>query len=196
MVDKRPKIVFLGDGDAGKSTIFNRLRHGYLNKQQTTIGSDFITYFVNKHKVYLWDTAGQERYFAITPMYTRGSTVVILVYDMSDQYSLQTTIDKWIPYIKSNVNTTETKVILVGNKCDLAIPSYKDGIDVPSIVDSYITISAKTGKNCKKLMKQITKYLPSEKPNEKNIQNANSSTSVNLYDRLNVSRRSCCMGIM
>lgn len=43
----------------------------------------------------LWDAAGQERFRALMPLYYRGAQAAILVYDVTDETSLQD-IKFWI----------------------------------------------------------------------------------------------------
>lgn len=39
-------------------------------------------------KKQIWDTAGQERYRSLTPMYYRGASSAIIVYDITNKANL------------------------------------------------------------------------------------------------------------
>ncbi|KAH3714216.1 Rab family protein [Pelomyxa schiedti] len=64
----------------------------------------------------LWDTAGQERYRALTPMYIRGASMVIVGYEITDTNSVDTAL-LWLTELKSHPNVTTQ--VLIGNKVDL-----------------------------------------------------------------------------
>lgn len=163
------KIAFVGDIGVGKSSIAHRIaRNEFKENIDSTIGAAFMSFSTKKkkEKINLWDTAGQERFFALLPMYTRDCTVILIVYDMSDEYSLNSVVQKWIPYLNSTVDPNETKIIMIGNKWDKALPQYKSAIVVPDLVDEYIAISAKSGHNCKKLRMRIEDIAETEETEE------------------------------
>ena len=43
----------------------------------------------------MWDTAGQERFRTTTTIYYRGAHAIIVVYDVSDEDSLDS-IERWV----------------------------------------------------------------------------------------------------
>lgn len=51
-------------------------------------------------KFEIWDTAGQERYHSLAPMYYRGAQAAIVVYDITNQVSmdLSNLVFKYINY--------------------------------------------------------------------------------------------------
>lgn len=61
----------------------------------TTIGIDFkirtIELDGKRVKLQIWDTAGQERFRTITTAYYRGAMGILLVYDVTDQRSFEST---------------------------------------------------------------------------------------------------------
>lgn len=65
-----------------------------------------------------WDTAGQERFRTITASYYRGAHGIIVVYDITDRESFDN-VKQWLNEIAKH-GTEGVKVLLVGNKCDLA----------------------------------------------------------------------------
>lgn len=122
------KYIIVGDSTAGKSSIMRRLIDGSFDiTSPSTIGVEYGSIFVELQKnnepilckVQLWDTAGQERYKAIVNSYFRGSTGIILAFDISNRTTFDN-IEMWYDEIKKKHHTLDkASVILVGNKADL-----------------------------------------------------------------------------
>ena len=100
-----------------------RWTEGILTNQHlATVG---LEYFIKEEKingniiqVKIWDTAGQERYKSLTKNYFRNSDGVIIIYDVSDDYSFEKVHD-WIHSIfEYNDSDKNIKLVLVGNKID------------------------------------------------------------------------------
>ena len=100
-----------------------RWTEGILTNQHlATVG---LEYFIKEEKingniiqVKIWDTAGQERYKSLTKNYFRNSDGVIIIYDVSDDYSFEKVHD-WIQSIfEYNDSDKNIKLVLVGNKFD------------------------------------------------------------------------------
>jgi Ras-related protein Rab-5C len=113
------KVVFLGASTVGKTSIATRfIRKTFTDYKDSTIGAAYNKIFINDKIAFdMWDTAGQERYLSIVPMYIRDSDVVVIVYDLS--------YDDTIDRIERNLTelmtqlTKDYRVVIVGNKCDL-----------------------------------------------------------------------------
>ena len=65
----------------------------------------------------MWDTAGQERFRKIAKAWYRDADGVLLVYDVTDEYSFFN-IRQWMKDISENASDSISRVI-VGNKCDM-----------------------------------------------------------------------------
>ena len=70
-----------------------------------------------KIKLNLWDTAGQERFRSLSPMFLKGSNIVILVYDITNQLSFDELRNYWVNLVKENTNNIILGV--AANKSDL-----------------------------------------------------------------------------
>ena len=85
-----------------------------------TYGIDFKTKYVtinnNKYRVDLYDTAGQERFRSVSVNSIRMSDGVILIYDITDEFSYEN-ISVWMDNIHQ-IKGEDFPVILIGNKCD------------------------------------------------------------------------------
>ncbi|MFX1389470.1 MAG: GTP-binding protein [Promethearchaeota archaeon] len=116
------KVVIVGDGGVGKSTMVQRLTTGQFIPQKITIGTDLATYdlqFEKKFKVRLqiWDFAGERRFRLFLPNYSRGAAGCLLCYDITRRTSFDS-LNEWFKIV--NDNTTNPIFILVGEKLDLA----------------------------------------------------------------------------
>ena len=116
------KITLVGASSVGKTALINQyINHIFLDNTITTIGSDKFSRIetINNIEVKLnvWDTAGQERFRSLSPMFLKDWKLVILVYDITNQYSFDELRNYWILLVKANTNN-----IILGiaaNKNDL-----------------------------------------------------------------------------
>ena len=117
----RYKIIFVGDAGVGKTTIINRINDNeFQSSYDATIGVDFwpkkINFRGNEITLQIWDTAGQERYRGLIPSYVRNSSIVFIVFDITNRKTFES-IPKWIELIKSIEKNNI--LVLIGNKEDL-----------------------------------------------------------------------------
>ena len=150
------KIVLLGDTAVGKTSLCARLvNNTFDNFNEPTIGAAFQTKTIESgdisHRLEIWDTAGQERYKALAPMYYRGATAAIIVYDVTNEESFKGA-KFWVEELR-RCGKPNVVIILVGNKYDLLEdPTIKE-VDVADYLNDnngiihYYQASCKTGKN-------------------------------------------------
>lgn len=69
-----------------------------------------------KVKLQIWDTAGQERFKTLTSNVYRGVHGLMLVYDVSDEFSFAN-VRKWMMHLDKHTDS-KTVRILIGNKVD------------------------------------------------------------------------------
>lgn len=91
------KLLLIGDSGVGKSCCLLRFSEdSFTPSFITTIGIDFkirtIELDGKRVKLQIWDTAGQERFRTITTAYYRGAMGILLVYDVTDQRSFESTL--------------------------------------------------------------------------------------------------------
>jgi Ras-related protein Rab-8A len=94
--DELIKLLLIGDSGVGKSCLLLRFSDDtFTTSFITTIGIDFKIRTIeldNKRiKLQIWDTAGQERFRTITTAYYRGAMGILLVYDVTDESSFNST---------------------------------------------------------------------------------------------------------
>ena len=168
---KKCKLVFIGDSGVGKTSIIYRFIRGtFENNVDSTNGATFA----NKKIEYkekniilqfdIWDTAGQEKFHSLGKHFYKDSYIVCLVYDITNQESLDALQTIWYPDL---LKYGEKNVVLavVGNKCHL----YENDIlaneeqakkfakDINAI---FMLTSAKTGDGIDKLFDTLVdKFL-------------------------------------
>ena len=101
----RQKIIFIGDVSVGKTSIINVLMgQKFNNEYEASIGVDFfsktIKYKGKIIKLQIWDSAGQEKFRSLIPNYIRGSSLVFIVYDVSNRKSFDS-LQAWIDFINN-----------------------------------------------------------------------------------------------
>ena len=157
----KQKLLFLGDGSVGKSTIL----HQYCKKNDiknisSTIGIDYLTkYLDNNIILQLWDCAGQERFHSIIDSYYRSANYIVLVFDLNDIETLQNIDKYWMNIINKKYDSIDyPKIYLVGNKCDI---NYNKEIlyDIKLLKEkynmAYFELSGIHNKNVHKLLDSI-----------------------------------------
>ena len=120
--DVTAKIVLLGESAVGKSSLALRfVRREFQPNQEATIGAAFLARTLavpqGSVKYEIWDTAGQERYRALAPMYYRGASGALVVYDITSEDSFRKALS-WVKELRQNADPN-ILITLVGNKCDL-----------------------------------------------------------------------------
>ncbi|XP_064491907.1 ras-related protein Rab-44 [Pseudopipra pipra] len=116
-------VLFVGDSHVGKTSFLYRLHADSFNPNLTaTVGLDYrIKNLVVDNKRFalrLWDSAGQERYHSMTKQFFRKADGVVLMYDITSQYSFSD-VRYWLSCIQEAAEDG-VAVLLLGNKTDCA----------------------------------------------------------------------------
>ncbi|XP_037585357.1 ras-related protein Rab-41 [Cebus imitator] len=111
----------------------------------------------------LWDTAGQERFHSLIPSYVHGSTIAVVVYDVTNITSFKET-DKWVEHVRAE-RGDDVVIMLVGNKIDLnnkrQVTAEEGEEKSRNLNVMFIETSAKTSYNVDKLFQRVASALPS-----------------------------------
>jgi small GTP-binding protein len=65
----------------------------------------------------LWDTAGQERYRSLAPMYYRGASAAVVVFDVTNRDSFEGA-KSWVKELQRR-GDPNCVIALAGNKADI-----------------------------------------------------------------------------
>jgi len=171
---RKYKLVFIGDQSVGKTSIISRFQFDTFDDHyQTTIGIDFVSKTVpvddGTVRLQLWDTAGQERFRSLIPSYIRDSHVAVVVFDITNRESFESTT-KWIGDVREQ-RGNDVVIVLVGNKTDLAgqraVTTAELEARAAELEIMFIETSAKDGFNIKLLFRRLATALPTLESNGK-----------------------------
>ncbi|XP_041357279.1 ras-related protein Rab-23-like [Gigantopelta aegis] len=120
-VEVAVKVVVVGNGAVGKSSMIQRYCKGIFTKDyKKTIGVDFLERQIELNgedvRLMLWDTAGQEEFDAITKAYYRGAQACVLAFSTVDRDSFEA-IELWKQKVEDEVG--EIAMVIIQNKIDL-----------------------------------------------------------------------------
>lgn len=159
------KVVVVGDGNVGKTTLIRRFCEGKFHASRvTTIGVDFYTQRVllpsGGVKLSIWDMAGQERFYVVREGFYRGSKAAAMVYDVTNPVSL-VNLKRW----RDEVIKAEPRqgLVIVGNKTDLdrAVRPHLGRVFANYIGAGYVETSALTGEGVLELFQQVAELAVS-----------------------------------
>lgn len=189
------KIVLIGEGTVGKSTIRERylgidFREAYLQ----TVGAD---YTMKKQtleggqslQLQIWDLAGQQGFYNIRDSFYKGADGIVLIFDVSQPKTVDG-ISDWVKEAKKN-SSSKVPIVLVGNKIDLrgknGSISYEEGLKLAKKVSreqkvsiTYIESSAKTGENIDEIFATMASLIVDRKSEKaKKVKDPNFTTYYN-----------------
>jgi small GTP-binding protein len=115
------KVVVVGDGNVGKTSLIRRYCDGKFELSRTmTIGVDFQTKLVqigaSRFKLSIWDVAGQDRFESFRESVYLGAHAVALVYDCTEPESFAH-LERWRAEVLAN--HPGVPMALIANKVDL-----------------------------------------------------------------------------
>ena len=140
---QRFKVVLLGEGRVGKTSILLRYTKGeYNDRQVSTLQASYLDKSIQvggqNTQLSVWDTAGQERFHALGPIYYRDADGALLVYDITDAESFSK-VQKWVKELRKIVGN-DIVIAIAGNKIDLE----KDrNVEVDKALEYATSVNAK-----------------------------------------------------
>lgn len=116
------KVVLLGEGRVGKTSIALRYAEGqFSDKQVPTVQASFLSKRLTVDgqpcQLAIWDTAGQERFHALGPIYYRDANAALLVYDVTDSETFER-VKRWVKELQK-MAPPGIHLTIAANKVDL-----------------------------------------------------------------------------
>eukprot|EP00118_Oscarella_pearsei_P025409 m.308134 g.308134 ORF g.308134 m.308134 type:complete len:203 (+) comp43435_c0_seq1:132-740(+) len=120
------KVVILGDGGVGKSSLMQRFVSNKFDSQSFhTIGVEFLNKDVGidgeVYTLQIWDTAGQERFKSLRTPFYRGADCCLLTFGVDDAQSFKN-LSMWkkeFLYYADVRDPENFPIVVLGNKVDL-----------------------------------------------------------------------------
>jgi small GTP-binding protein len=151
------KVSVAGDENVGKTSLIRRYCEGkFETSRVATIGVDFQTKVVNLAagpvKLSIWDMAGQARFQVVRTGMYRGSRAVALVFDLANPATLEH-LAAWRD--ETLANAAAAKILVVGNKLDLAPARGAGRAFAESVGAPYVETSAQSGEGVAELFEAL-----------------------------------------
>jgi Ras-related protein Rab-23 len=152
----RFKIVVVGDGAVGKTSLIKKFTKGTFEKDYVkTIGAQFSKY--NKKfngdmiRLLFWDIAGQDDFNFLHHLFYKESKAAIIVYSLEENELGQNSfkhIENWHEVLVKNCGNIP--VVLFANKVDLVDQNSLMTTEIQKLADehnflNFFLTSAKTG---------------------------------------------------
>ena len=164
------KICIFGDAGVGKTSLTYRfINNRFEQDTKLTLGVDIMAKDIEingyRVKLQIWDFGGEERFRVFLPVYARGSSGGVFMYDTTRKNSLDKIRD-WISIFKKDLTKEESQihVLAVGGKKDLTKEraiNLENAKNLASNLNIYdvIECSAKTGENVDSIFQSITNRM-------------------------------------
>ena len=213
MSNKKLKVIFVGDGKVGKTSIISQ----YVNKSFTeehilTTSGDksykSITIDDQTFDLEIWDTAGQEMFRNVNKIFMKNSKIAIIVIDITNINSMDG-LEYWTKQIKENLKIEEIITAIAANKSDLYEEKAINNEDIIAFqnknnINVFCETSAKDYVSINNLFQQCVKsYI--EKQKEKKVKpkiegdnndtnNQNFKITNETQKKTEHDKKKCCFG--
>jgi len=170
------KVILVGDSGVGKTSIILRFISNEFNKDvPSTSGANYASKDVEfkdlnaKLQYDVWDTAGQEQYKGLSKIFYKDASIVILVFDITNEKSFTEIKEFWYNEIKENSPEDISKIkffnflviAIAGNKSDLFLEEEVNKDDAEEYAKSigayYRKTSASTNEGITQLFMELGK---------------------------------------
>ncbi|MFX1386616.1 MAG: Rab family GTPase [Promethearchaeota archaeon] len=166
----RFKIVIIGDGAVGKTSLIKKFTKGTFEKDYLkTLGAQFSKY--NKEingdiiRLIFWDIAGQDDFNFLHHLFYKESKAAIIVYSLEENELGRdsfTHIKNWYEVLETHCGNIP--VVLFANKVDLVDEKSLNTTKIQKLVNEhnflkYFITSAKTGQGVIEAFNTIIEHL-------------------------------------
>ncbi|CAG8482303.1 3914_t:CDS:2, partial [Ambispora leptoticha] len=177
------KLVVLGDGACGKTSLLNVFTRGYFPQvyEPTVFENHVHDIWVDNQQIELslWDTAGQEEFDRLRALSYADTHVIMLCYSVDNRNSLENVASKWMVEILEHC--PGVKIVLVALKCDLREDdntkrhlakfgqqpiTFQEGLTVAKNIKAsrYLECSAKHDRGVKEAFEQAARVSIAARP--------------------------------
>jgi small GTP-binding protein len=160
------KIIFVGNGGVGKTSLVNRLKFNTFNEGESQTNGIVIEDWElpreeHRIKLHLWDFGGQQIMHASHKFFmTRRSVYVLVVEPRTEDKHGDTALDYWLTLIRSY--SGDSPIVVVLNKCEdgtyIDLPKRQLKIQYPQIVD-FVETSCKSPRNIHEVREALINAL-------------------------------------
>lgn len=195
------KILVLGESNVGKTSLIHRFTDlEYQDTLVSTIGIDSCTRIIEldgeRIRLQIWDTAGQERFRTLTSAYYRGAMGIMLVYDVTAEYSFGN-ISNWMEAIQQSA-TPGVCQMLVAHKVDSPkkawmVPAER-GVEKAEMLElQFVEASAKQGVGVEEAFFSMARLIQAQR-REKQLTESNviAQKAISLSSSTTDSSSKCC----
>lgn len=150
------KIVVIGDGGVGKTSLITKFTHGTFERDYIqTVGAQFSKYNMEIERdlvnLIFWDIAGQDDFNFLNPFFYKGSMGCIIVFSLEDNDLGEESfihIENWHNELKKYCR--DIPIVLFANKVDLVEEDSLIDVKLQEVIKKrmflgYFLTSAKTG---------------------------------------------------
>ena len=153
------KLLIVGQGSVGKTSLMNRLLHNYFNPHENkTEGISIQPWQVEDIQLNVWDFGGQEIMHATHQFFLTKRSLYLLVLDTRLREE-ENRLDYWLKIIQSFGGNSP--VIVIGNKSDQqALDLDRRGLQLKySNIKAFVETSCQSGQGIDTLKAAITKEV-------------------------------------
>jgi small GTP-binding protein len=164
------KICIFGESGVGKTTLAYRFLKGYFEDDiKLTMGAEIFVKFLEiegkRIVLQVWDFGGEKIFDFLLPLYSRGSSGGIFMFDLTRKSTLER-IQVWLETFKKGLSKEEKEIpiLFIGGKLDLKDQikiTQKEAISLKKDYNlyEYIECSSKTGENAEFVFESIVKRI-------------------------------------
>lgn len=143
------KMIIVGQGQVGKSSLLKRLLHNTYSDTSSTEGIDIARWNFSKndedYQLNVWDFGGQEIYHSTHQFFLTKRSLYLLVWDALAEDEAGR-LDYWLKTIQSFAN--DSPILIIVNKCDKDIGRFRR-IDEKDYLERYPQIQKIYYVSCK-----------------------------------------------
>ena len=166
MVKYDAKIVLLGEGAVGKTSLVHRyVQDTFSSDYKVTIGSNFLLKKVELDQnvrvlLQIWDLSGQDAFRSVRAQYYLYSRGAILVFDLTRRSTFQN-LERWYSDLIDKTGTIP--LMLFGNKSDLEDQVQVDQPQAEEMARrfnaTYVETSALTGDGVEESFTELARII-------------------------------------